>query len=610
MDPKAAVLDSEHGAPIRGRRQPITLPSWASIGTLRWITWLALACGVVATGFLLPNTYWRLLITLYMIYAILALSMDVIAGRTGQLSLGQAGFVALGAYGEAMSQTLWHLSPWAGFVIAIVVGAGSGVVVAVSVSKLRGFYLAMLTIGFATVIQRVIQVFPKQTGGAAGLVGFKSLSFPFVGTGLNSTYAATGLILVICVAGNIAFSGRYMSLAGDAVRDRVALARAIGVDVRMLRIVAFAVSASLAAASGALYASALTYISPDSFAISLSIFALVSAVIGGLATSFGPLVGTGIIYGFQQVTASQAKYSLLFYGILLMLVPLVLSRGVGGIGIGIGRRLFAVSTDDSSVGELAVRRQSEVESVLEVDSVAIAFAAVRAVDGVTQTFKRGEVVGVIGNNGAGKTTLLHLISGFYKSDSGSIRFEGQDITKLAMHERARHGLVTTFQHPQLLETESVRTNLAAGRLAAPGTFNLFRNTKRDSAAVRAAARELGIEHLLDVPVRDLPGGFRKVVELARSLLSDPLVLLLDEPAAGLAPEEVDLLGQAIQRLNARGVTLLICDHRLELVADVCDRVVLMHNGQILAEGTLDEVTSRPDVADIYLGEQLHEVVDV
>jgi ABC-type multidrug transport system fused ATPase/permease subunit len=223
----------------------------------------------------------------------------------------------------------------------------------------------------------------------------------------------------------------------------------------MLRIVAFAVSASLAAASGALYASALTYISPDSFAISLSIFALVSAVIGGLATSFGPLVGTGIIYGFQQVTASQAKYSLLFYGILLMLVPLVLSRGVGGIGIGIGRRLFAVSTDDSSVGELAVRRQSEVESVLEVDSVAIAFAAVRAVDGVTQTFKRGEVVGVIGNNGAGKTTLLHLISGFYKSDSGSIRFEGQDITKLAMHERARHGLVTTFQHPQLLETESV-----------------------------------------------------------------------------------------------------------------------------------------------------------
>jgi ABC-type branched-subunit amino acid transport system ATPase component len=111
-------------------------------------------------------------------------------------------------------------------------------------------------------------------------------------------------------------------------------------------------------------------------------------------------------------------------------------------------------------------------------------------------------------------------------------------------------------------------------------------------------------------VRDLPGGFRKVVELARSLLSDPLVLLLDEPAAGLAPEEVDLLGQAIQRLNARGVTLLICDHRLELVADVCDRVVLMHNGQILAEGTLDEVTSRPDVADIYLGEQLHEVVDV
>jgi ABC-type branched-subunit amino acid transport system ATPase component len=202
-----------------------------------------------------------------------------------------------------------------------------------------------------------------------------------------------------------------------------------------------------------------------------------------------------------------------------------------------------------------------------------------------------------------------MISGFYTADSGAIRFNGEVITGLPMHERARHGLITTFQHPQLLETETVWTNLAAGRIAAPGSLNLFRHYHRDAGAVEAAAEQLGLESVLDIPVRDLPGGLRKVVELARGLLSDPILLLLDEPAAGLAPEEVDLLGGAIRKLNESGVTLLICDHRLELVADVCDRVILMHNGAILAEGPLDEVTARRDVAELYLGEQLLEVVD-
>ncbi|HVA37031.1 MAG TPA: ATP-binding cassette domain-containing protein, partial [Candidatus Dormibacteraeota bacterium] len=377
------------------------------------------------------------------------------------------------------------------------------------------------------------------------------------------------------------------------------------------KIAAFTVSAAVAAVAGGVYGTTLGFISPESFSIKLSIFALVSCVLGGLGTAFGPVLGTALLYGFEQVAARTAQGDVLMFGVLLIVLPLFLTRGLAGALAALVARLdsgrrsraerertAALPTPGSSMAKMSTtlrlpRRDQEIFQLREINR---SFGALRALAGVSLEARPGEIVGIVGPNGAGKTTLLNIASGYYAPSSGAVRLGAADITRVSMHERARLGVIPTFQHPQLMDSSSVLENLEAGLLVDHGA-----TARNGGRRVREVAEDLGLTAFLSTLAGDLPYGPRKILEVARALVSEPRVLLLDEPTSGITPADVEMVANAIRIARGRGVAIVLADHRVEFVTGVCDHVVVLSNGALLAAGRPAEVTANPAVVEAYLG---------
>ncbi|ETA05564.1 ABC transporter [Gordonia alkanivorans CGMCC 6845] len=551
----------------------------------------------------------RLAVIATMIYGIIALSQVVVTGYAGQVSLAQLTLAGVGAY--ALSRLTEDLN--LPFPIAPLLAACAatviGVIVGLPALRVRGLPLMVATLALAVFCEAFWFRNPSLNGGLQGApVDAPSIFGIDLGIGAGEGYPrlAFGIlclvVLTVVAYGVAALRRSGLGAAMLAVRANERSAAAAGINVGVTKLIAFAIASFLAGLGGALLAYQQTLATAGTYAVFAGIGLFAVTYVAGVTSISGAILAGviapgGVMYFAVDKYASFGDYYMLVSGILLVLTVVTSPDGLVGYLHTLpypGRRSAppAEQPAESSTTPVADAPTPPSGSVvLSVRDVTVRFGAVTAVRDVGFDVRAGEIVGLIGPNGAGKTTLIDAISGFASAE-GSVALERSAIDGLAPHRRSRAGLGRTFQDIELYGELSVAENLAIAARRAPGDT---------SDNVRDVLRMLEIAHLRDVPAADLSQGQRQLVAVARVLAGQPRVALLDEPAAGLDSTESRWLGDRLRAARAHGVSMVLVDHDMDLVLSLCDRVIVLDLGEVIADGTPDEIRTSPAVVGAYLG---------
>jgi branched-chain amino acid transport system permease protein len=580
----------------------------------RLATRLAPAAAALAAAGLLPgvvDNYWMQIAALACIYWVLIAGLNLIVGYAGQLAIGFVGLLAIGAYTAAILCEKLGVPALAALVVAGCSGAFFGFLIGLPSLRLKNFYFAMTTLGFATIVTQIALGWGSLTGGGIGLPG--PVFPPPFDTPLGFYYLALAMaVLATYVLRNIAISNFGRGLV--AVRDADVAAEAMGVPVVRLKLVTFTFSGGLAGVAGALYAARQTYITPDAFTFDLSVMFFIAVLIGGRGRIVGPMVATAVLTLLPEIAAPLVAWSSFAYGLLLLLVVLLLPGGMAEyIDRIFKKRSVAARITSPKVAAIAgviARPDAGPPSPVRVKGVALAFGGVRALDGVDLLVEPGTIHGLIGPNGSGKTTLLNVISGYYAPNDGTIRLGEEDMAGLPVQSRSRLGIARTFQTPRVLGNLSVLDNAMLGAYSHfessfPLTALGLPRTRREDHAIRERALQaltaVGLAHCAQSRADQLQHTEQRFLEIARCLVMQPQILLLDEPAAGLAADEIDNLASLITKLSTLGVGVLLIEHHTDLVFQISHHVTVLNLGKVLASGSPAEVRSNKEVIHAYLG---------
>ncbi|MGB3293391.1 MAG: branched-chain amino acid ABC transporter ATP-binding protein/permease [Phormidesmis sp.] len=577
-----------------------------------------LAIAIIAT-LLAPNTYYLFLLGMVAITTIVGVGLNILVGLSGQVSIGHAGFFAIGAYAGVIAMTGAGWNFWFALGVGVIAAAVTGAALAAPALRVTGPYLAMITIAFGIIVERVLIEWVGLTGGFGGISNIPQPTL----FGLQPAMRDVVLVVILIAFGSLLFfAGLKQNAWGkafQAVRDDEIAATAVGLNTLVVRVVAFTLSAGFTGLAGVFFAAAVGFISPDSFTFHRSILFLLVAIVGGLGSVEGALIGAVVLVLLPEFLHDFAEYQLLVFGGLLLLTLWLAPDGVMSLLGRLSNRLpgrFAnlssegrpplkpLATPPAHIPALAVRRQRP--DSLTVEQVGIQFGGIRAVDQVDLTATAGHITAVIGPNGAGKTTLLNLISGFYQSQTGQIMLGQTDLTQLSSLQIARRGITRTFQATRLFSSLSVLDNL---RLAQTGgqlgsvlgalTGGLrSRQSYKPLLELLAFVGYGGDGHQL---AGSLPFVDRRLVEIARALATGPEVLLLDEPAAGLGKEDKARLADLIRRIAHAGLKVILIEHDMDLVMGISDQVVVLDSGQRICTGSPTQVQQNPAVLEAYLG---------
>ena len=589
----------------------------------RHVQWLALAA-LVALPSLVEGSYYRYLGIIVFIYGIVAVGLNILAGYAGQFSLGHAALMAMGAYTTALLSKALAPIPffqatgahiWLGMAAGTAVAAVFGALLALPALRVRGPYLAMVTIAFGWVIFKILQEWVSVTGGDLGIG-----SIPKVRVGpwmlqTNQFYYVVLALFVLALVFQYRLVHSPFGMRLRAMKHSELGVASVGVDVYRLKVLVFIVSAAFAGFGGTLFAHQQNYISPDNFPV-LQL---------GVLPSRGPVRRRGNPDGasdrrrgadapprdaarFRQVPARRLRHvhppHAVFpadrrHGPVRARWPAVPARGAGRWGRTAAQPL-------SGLPDLAGAGAS-----LELDRVSRAFGGLQALREVSFRVQAGTIHALIGPNGAGKTTLINIITGFYRANSGRILIDGQPVSLRSMSEAARHGIARTFQTIKLFGDMTVLEHVMVGfaRHSRSGIWSALagsRRSKEETLTTLAGARELirfvGLEGFEDRPANALPYGHRRLLEIARALAVRPRLLLLDEPAAGLVAGEIQALAAVIRRLKATGMTVLLIEHHMDLVVSISDRVTVLDYGVVIANDTPARIQRDEKVIEAYLGQ--------
>ncbi|MCP1842726.1 branched-chain amino acid transport system permease protein [Bradyrhizobium sp. USDA 4538] len=571
--------------------------------------------GILVAAVLLPfvsNDYWVLIGTRMAIYWVLVSGLNLVVGFAGHLAIGYVALLTLGAYTTSVlvaGNVMPALPVFVALPIAGLIGAIFGVVVGLPALRLRTFYFAMSTLGFATIVTQIALAWQSVTGGGIGIAG-PEFPAPF-----NTPWGFYALCIAFAalttgMSANVARSRFGRALI--AVRDAEVAAEASGISKPKMLIAIFLFAGALAAIAGGLFATLQTYITPDAFTFDLSVLFFIAILIGGRGSILGPMLGTIILTILPEIAAPLAAWSTFLYAVLLLVIVLVMPGGIAALLDFRNRRPLAsnraIIPRPAALADIVRRRDGG--KTLQLRGIALSFGNVKAIDGLDLDIAPGAIHGLIGPNGSGKTTTLNVISGYYAAKAGTMTLGGEVLAAGQPVKRAACGIARTFQTPRVIGEASVLENVMIGG-SIEGRANFVEAIlalPRNGADERLLAAKayallgvVGLEALADIRADRLQHSELRFIEIARALMLDPDFLLLDEPAAGLSNDEIERLASLIKAVCGRGTGVLLVEHHADLIFDICHQVTVLNLGRTLAAGTPAEIRIHKEVVSAYLG---------
>ncbi len=608
-------------------------------------------------------------------YATLALGLNIVVGFAGLLDLGYAAFFAIGAYTYGILSSFQLQPPWTEFwepfrwlgLVSRMAGDGNAFVVHFTLSfwlalplsaafaafwgvmfgaptlRLRGDYLAIVTLGFGEIVPIVVRNWSDLTNGAAGLNGVAAPRLFGWSFGVSATpyyYVAIAMVALLVFV-SIRLRDSRIGRAWMAIREDEIAAAAMGVDRTKFKLLAFAIGAAFAGMTGVFYVAKLQTATPEMFGFPVSVMILVMIVFGGIGSVWGVVLGAFILqllqsWWLEDLTGWLNALGDLVHNAWLQQIDLAPSIELIFGFILVGMMLFrrdglipavrpqAALSFDQQHAEIRRGGFTDLKlqglggdvrtgaAALEVKSVTVRFGGLTALNAVDIVVPNGGVVAVIGPNGSGKSTLFNVITGLVPAESGSIRFHGEEIMHLPPHEILAKGIARTFQNLRLFPNLTVMENALIGQHArlTTGVFKAILRppaTRAEEVGARVWAMEIFaiFGNRLTPRVGQMVSGLsyanRRRIEIARALASRPRILLLDEPTAGMNPAETLELAEQIKSLNGLGLTVLLIEHKLDVVTTLADTVYVLDHGEVIASGTPAEVRRDEEVLRAYLG---------
>ncbi|NQU16161.1 MAG: branched-chain amino acid ABC transporter ATP-binding protein/permease [Desulfobacteraceae bacterium] len=570
---------------------------------------------------LIHNAYTVHVFIMFFFYAYLALAWNIIGGYGGQLSLGHGVFYGLGAYTSTLLFVDFGLSPWIGMLAGGGLAAVVSMVIGYPCFRLHGPFFAMSTLAVLEVFRILTVYFSDLTGGSVGVsipitFGFTTLVFQ---QKMPYLYIMIGFFYLAVIVSKFVDKSKlgYELLA---LREDEDAAESTGVNVTRTKMKAMMTSAFLTAIGGSFHAQYILYIDPSGeFGLGHSVLMPIMAILGGVGTVLGPILGAAFLVPLQEILRGWLGgqwhgLHLLIYGLLLIIVVLFLPNGILAWLKGWFSKMFGKVSDQSEDTPKARIRPAEnyfrtqeddskrvkaADSVvLKTRSICMSFGGLMAIKNLDIEISRGEITGLIGPNGAGKTTFFNLVSGFLKPDSGGIEYNGVDITGLRpAHKLCRKGIGRTFQIVKPFGNITTLENIMIGVLS---------HVDSEKQARQSALEVLdfvGLYHKKNHLAKGLTLGDRKRLELGKALATRPHLLLLDEIMAGLNPKETEEAIELTHKVRQQGITVILIEHVMRVVMNLSDRVIILHHGEKIAEGSPHEIASNERVIKAYLGEE-------
>ena len=550
------------------------------------------------------------------IYALVAIGLALLTGVGGIVSFGQAAFVGVSAYASAWLSTTGGASPWFGLLLGAVLTCSIAVFLGFVTLRLKGHFLSLSTIAWGLAIAYMFGNI-EGLGNYNGIASIPPISFGSIEL-IRSTQIYYLIWAIVIIAVLLAYNllNSRVGRAMRTLRGGDTLVESLGINAFWIKLASFIIAALLAAVSGWLYAHMSRFVSPTPFEAGMGIEYLMMAMIGGAGSIIGGIVGAAIvtvlknsIQDYLPLIAKGASGQLEIVAFSALFI-LFLQRARQGIVPYVAKFLPEPAHEPPPPAAPLPRRTQPPpgQTILKVDSALRRFGGLIAVNEVSFEVRSGEILGLIGPNGAGKSTMFNLITGALKLSGGAVAFEGASVADKRQYQIARAGVARTFQHVKLRPRMTLIDNVLLGTYPRTKTGfwrgALRLNREEEASAYQEALAQLKRVGLGDKPYElagNLPLGSQRVLEIARALAADPLLLVLDEPAAGLRRQEKLQLAELLRSLRSDHLTILLVEHDMDFVMGLVDRIVVMDFGSKLCEGEPKEIRSDARVQEAYLG---------